>query len=94
VTTGDDDNQEEDVDADAPYFSLVTGRYESKAPAQTEGTDLTALPGKGQVAQYHSAAAAHLKQREYQGLQVLEGKTEVHAATQGDKGIASDYGDR
>jgi diphthamide biosynthesis protein 2 len=95
VTTGDNDNQEEeDVDADAPYFSLVTGRYESKAPAQTEDTDLTALPGKGQVAQYHSAAAAHLKQREYQGLQVLEGKTEVHAASQGDKGIASNYGDR
>jgi diphthamide biosynthesis protein 2 len=95
VTAGDDDDpEEEDVDADAPYFSLVTGRYESKAPAQIEDTDLTALPGKGQVAQYHSAAAAHLKQREYQGLQVLEGKTEVHAAAQGDRGIASNYGDR
>jgi diphthamide biosynthesis enzyme Dph1/Dph2-like protein len=95
VVVGDSDNQEaEDVDADAPYFSLVTGRYESKAPAQIEDTDLTALPGKGQVAQYHSAAAAHLKQREYQGLQVLEGKTEVHAAAQGDRGIASNYGDR
>lgn len=95
VTAGDNDNQEDkEEDTDAPYFSLVTGRYESKAPAQTQDTDLTALPGKGQVAQYHSAAAAHLKQREYQGLQVLEGKTEVHAAAQGDKGIASNYGDR
>jgi diphthamide biosynthesis protein 2 len=95
VTAGDKSNQdEEDVDADAPYFSLVTGRYESSAPAQAEDTDLTALPGKGQVAEYKSAAAAHLKQREYQGLQVLEGKTEVHAAIQGQQGIASNYGDR
>jgi diphthamide biosynthesis protein 2 len=90
-TAGDN---EEDVDADAPYFSLITGRYESSASVQTEGVDLTAMPGKGQVAQYNSAAAAHLKQREYQGLQVLEGKTEVRAAIMGDKGIASNYGDR
>jgi diphthamide biosynthesis protein 2 len=85
--------EDEDEDADAPYFSLVTGRYES-APAQTEGVDLTALPGQGQLARYNSAAAAHLKQREYQGMQVLAGKTEGRPAVLGDHGIASDYGDR
>jgi hypothetical protein len=35
-----------------------------------------------------------LKQREYQGMQVLAGKTEVRPAVLGDHGIASDYGDR
>jgi len=94
LTNDDEDDAPEDDDADAPYFSLITGRYES-APVQTaEGVDLAALPGQGQLAEYNSAAAAHLKQREYQGLVVQAGKTEVRAAVPGLQGIASNYGDR
>lgn len=83
---------EDDSDADAPYFSLVTGQYESRP--QKQETDLTILPGQGKVTAYHSVAADFLKQREYQGLQVEAGATKVQAAVPGQQGIASDYGDR
>jgi len=78
---------------DAPYFSLVSGRYfDSKK--SNEGVDLTALPGKGQVTAYRSEAADYLKKREYQGLEANIGKDEAHAAVKGQTGIASDYGNR
>lgn len=87
-------HDDDDDDGDAPFYSLVTGRYES-APAKEEAaTDLTVLPGQGKLTAYHSAAADFLKQREYQGLEVQAGSTEVHAAIKGQQGIASDYGDR
>lgn len=88
--------KELDDESDAPYFSLVTGRYES-APTvkgQTEeNVELNSLPGKGQLTTYHSAAAEYLKAREYQGLQV-ELDTKVQGAIAGEKGIASNYGNR
>ena len=91
---GDDNNN--DDDADAPYFSLVTGKYEEskKVVSGKEDTDLSALPGKGQLTAYDSQAVEFFKQREYQGLQTDTGKTEVKAAIPGQSGIASDYGDR
>ena len=91
---GDGSCKEGDDDADAPYFSLVTGKYESAPTKEAAPTDLSATPGQGQLTAYHSAAADFLKQREYQGLEVKAGATQVHSATQGQQGIASDYGDR
>jgi diphthamide biosynthesis protein 2 len=88
-----DDNAKGDDD-DAPYFSLVTGRYVSVAAQEEVATDLSELPGQGQLMAYNSAAANFLKQREYQGLEVKAGSTEVHAAVEGQQGIASDYGER
>lgn len=88
------DTGNEDGDGDAPYFSLVTGTFES-APAKDSGeTNLAATAGQGQLTTYHSAAADFLKKREYQGLEVQAGLTEVHTAIKGQEGIASDYGDR
>ena len=84
------DNGEED---DAPYFSLVTGKYAQRASAsEPQDLDLEHLPGRGQVTAYKSEAAKFLKQREYQGLQTQAGETEVKAAMVGQQGIASDYG--
>jgi diphthamide biosynthesis protein 2 len=82
----------EDDDEDAPYFSLVSGKFvDSK---NTNELDLVALAGKGQLTAYKSEAAAYLKKREYQGLEANIGKTQVHAAVPGQSGIASDYGNR
>ena len=83
-------------DVDAPYFSLVTGKYVDfkKTSAADSDVDLTVLPGKGQVAAYKSEAADYLKHREYQGLEVNIGKNQVHAALPGQSGVASDYGNR
>ena len=89
---GDDDSIS--VDSDAPYFSMVTGRYESRkhrGSSSRQDLDLAALPGRGQVTEYRSEAANFLKQREYQGLESLLGETEVKAAVPGMRGIASDY---
>jgi diphthamide biosynthesis protein 2 len=88
-TTGEDDAD----DDDAPFYSLVTGRYEGKpaAAAAAQQVDLTALPGQGQLTAYTSAAADFLKQREYKGLEVLAGESQVQAASQGQQGIASSY---
>ena len=80
-------------DDDAPYFSLVTGKYAQHASAsEPQDLDLETLPGRGQVTAYKSEAATFLKQREYQGLQTQAGETEVKAAIVGQQGIASDYG--
>lgn len=88
--TGDDQDEE---DEDAPYFSLVSGKYVQKASAVTEPTelDLESMPGKGQVTTYKSEAANFLKHREYQGLNPLAGQTEAKAASIGQMGIASNY---
>ena len=95
MNSSDDANsqQEEDEDDDdAPYFSMITGKYESKRKGNiNDGVDLNALPGKGQLITYKSEAAEFLKQREYKGLETNLGETEVRAAVPGQKGIASKY---
>jgi diphthamide biosynthesis protein 2 len=83
---------ESDVDGDAPYFSLATGKYVKPTGTSEAPLELEHLPGKGQVTAYKSEAADFLKQREYQGLSTLAGQTEVKAAVVGQRGIASDYG--
>ena len=95
VKTSADKTAEADDDSDAPYFNPVTGRFESSdVKKEDEPTDLNALPGKGQLTTYQSAAADFLKQRAYQGLTVDAGETAVQAAVPGQQGIASDYGNR
>jgi diphthamide biosynthesis protein 2 len=89
--------QDDDDDGDEPYFSLVTGRYESsKRTAHTvpEDLNLAALPGQGQITAYESAGAEFLAKREYRGLQADVGVEEAKAAVEGSTGIASDYGHR
>mmetsp|Transcript_12830 Transcript_12830/g.26999 ORF Transcript_12830/g.26999 Transcript_12830/m.26999 type:complete len:714 (-) Transcript_12830:133-2274(-) len=88
----DDDENHYNDDSDAPYFSMITGRYESrKSKASSDDLNLAALPGRGQVTEYKSEAANFLKQREYQGLESKVGQTEAKAAVLGMRGIASDY---
>ncbi|CAB9498419.1 histidine synthase subunit 2 [Seminavis robusta] len=90
----DDDqlDQAESTEEDAPYFSLITGKYESnRKKTVADDVDLTALPGKGQLTTYKSEAAEFLKQREYRGLETQAGETEVRAAVPGQQGIASRY---
>lgn len=91
--TDNDDGDAESVDSDAPYFSMVTGKYESRKQKghRNDDLDLQALPGKGQVTEYKSEASNFLRQREYQGLESKVGQTEVKVAVQGMRGIASDY---
>ena len=86
-----DDCTGEDDEEDAPYFSLITGKYESGKKGTAEGIDLKALPGKGQLTTYKSEAAEFLKKREYRGLETQIGETEVRAAIPGQQGIASKY---
>jgi len=56
------DNGNDDDDSDAPYFSLVTGKYDvsqtAAPPDDDDAVDLTALPGRGALA----AAADFLQQ--------------------------------
>jgi len=86
----DDDNINDD--SDAPYFSMITGKYVSSRKNTTKSNlDLINLPGKGQVMEYNSKASEFLKTREYQGLKSDIGKTEIEIATKGLTGIASDY---
>lgn len=81
-----------DDDEDAPYFSMITGKYEtSKKSTAPEAIDLAALPGKGQLTTYKSEAAQFLKNREYKGLETKIGETEVSVAVPGQDGIASRY---
>eukprot|EP00934_Nitzschia_sp_Nitz4_P003675 Nitzschia sp. Nitz4//scaffold11_size288233//274391//276061//NITZ4_000824-RA/size288233-processed-gene-0.256-mRNA-1//-1//CDS//3329534224//3665//frame0 len=86
-STGDDDEED-----DAPYYSLVSGKYVQKSSKNAEPLDLEHLPGGGKVTAYRSEAASFLKQREYQGLESLSGQTEAKAAVSGQTGIASNYG--
>ncbi|VEU36802.1 unnamed protein product [Pseudo-nitzschia multistriata] len=86
------ENEYDNDDSDAPYFSMITGRYESrKSKTSSNDLDLRALPGQGQVTEYKSEAANFLKQREYQGLESKVGETEAKAAVLGMRGIASGY---
>ena len=90
-SNGDDDNNIND-DSDAPYFSMITGKYVSSSRKNTTtNLDLINLPGKGQVMEYNSTASEFLKKREYQGLKSNIGKTNIEIATKGLNGIASDY---
>jgi diphthamide biosynthesis protein 2 len=82
----------EEEDDDAPYFSLVTGKYTQRSTSRDTPMDLENLPGRGQVTAYKSEAANFLKKREYQGLTTMAGETDAKAAIQGQRGIASDYG--
>lgn len=83
----------DDDDADAPYFSLATGKYMDQKK-NTGEIDLQALPGKGQVIVHQSKASEFLRSRDFQGLETAIGETAVHAAKPGDIGIASNYGQR
>jgi diphthamide biosynthesis protein 2 len=83
---------ESDEDDDAPYFSLVTGKYTQRNTSSSfTPMDLENLPGRGQVTEYKSEAANFLKQREYQGLATMAGQTKAKAAVPGQRGIASNY---
>jgi diphthamide biosynthesis protein 2 len=82
---------EDEEDEDAPYFSLVTGKYTQRSTSGATPMDLENLPGKGQVQAYKSEAADFLKKREYQGLTTMAGETDAKAAIQGQRGIASNY---
>ena len=92
--TAEDDDNDNDYD-DSPYFSLVTGKYESRQKLTNDDVDnvvdLTGLPGQGQLTQYNSQAAAFLKTRQYRGLETDIGQSVPHQALDGRKGIASDY---
>eukprot|EP00977_Amphora_coffeiformis_P014680 scaffold4162_cov162-Amphora_coffeaeformis.AAC.13 len=90
----DDNYDDDDGDNDAPYFNPVTGRYESAMKKEDDTINLQVLPGRGQLTTYQSAAADFLRQREYQGLSVDAGETPVQAATRGQQGIASNYGNQ
>lgn len=81
----------DDID-DTPYFSLVTGRFESQLGKSDDvERDLTGLPGQGKVTVFESAASKSLQNREFQGLQVQLGLSEVQTAVKGRNGIASEY---
>jgi len=91
---GHDESDGTTGDEDAPYFSLISGKYESSRKGSygvPPDVDLTVLPGQGQLTAYKSEAAEFLKSREYQGLEIKSGETQVHAAVPGQKGIASKY---
>lgn len=86
------ENNELGEEEDAPYFSLVTGKYETSTKgSEQEDIDLKALPGKGQLTTYKSEAAAFLQQRQYKGMETQIGETEIRTAIPGQEGIASQY---
>jgi diphthamide biosynthesis protein 2 len=87
-------NELDNDDSDAPYFSLVTGKYESSSKHKNNDLNLEALPGKGALTTYSSAAADFLRQREYQGLVAATVDDTVQVAVPGQTGIASNYSDR
>lgn len=89
---------------DAPFFSLVTGTYQSKANglnssststlALEDGVASTALQVKNEHSElttYRSEAAEFLATREYRGLDPRLGETPAHAAVMGSTGIARGY---
>lgn len=92
-----DDNNEYESDGDEPFFSPISGKYESvggkAAQKYANNVDLRSLPGGGQVTEYKSGAAEFWQEREYKGLEAAVGTTAVQAAVQGQTGIASDYGE-
>jgi len=91
-TALDNDGDNDDV----PFFSMISGKYESSTAKVSSKDDLNlnVLPGKGQVIQYQSEGAEFLKRREYKGLEANIGQDEAKAAVKGKVGIASNYGQR
>ncbi len=96
--------EEEDTiesDDDEPFFSMISGTYVSKpmslktqkkSQQSSTNVNVDTLPTQGQMTEYKSDAAEFWKKREYKGLEAHIGKTEAKAATEGQTGIASDYG--
>ncbi len=77
---------------DAPFFSMITGKYEVSNSIQTTDTiDLNAFPGQGKLIEYSSEAGEYLKKRNYRGLEAKVGETAIKVAVLGKVGIASDY---
>jgi diphthamide biosynthesis protein 2 len=100
VAEPDDTDDNSNDDADAPYFSLISGGYRNRpnvlpvaAPAitATAATAHSDNSSNGVLSKFVSPAAEFLKAQEYQGLSRRIGESEVHAAVQGATGIASDY---
>ncbi len=95
-----EDEESIDSDDDEPFFSMISGTYVSKPMSmksqkksqQSLTINVEALPGQGQMTEYKSDAAEFWKKREYKGLEAHIGKNEAKAATEGQTGIASDYG--
>ncbi|KAL3779178.1 hypothetical protein ACHAW5_009375 [Stephanodiscus triporus] len=98
-----DDDERNNFNADEPFFSMISGKYEQSKAVDTSNQNaimscssihhLKALPGQGRLIEYRSEAAEFLKKREYRGLEAKVGETEVKAAVLGMVGIASDYGE-
>ncbi len=99
---GDDKSCNSD-DSDKPFFSVVTGKFESsrkndehflsidnKNDTEHESTGNE----ENRIIAYHSKGAEYLKGREYQGLQAKIGEDVATPAVKGQMGIASDYGNR
>ena len=78
---------------DAPFFSMITGKYEVSNSVDQAATtiDLNAFPGQGKLIEYSSEAAEYLKKRNYRGLEAKVGETAIKGAVLGKVGIASDY---
>jgi diphthamide synthase subunit DPH2 len=103
VKCDDDESNRSNYNADEPFFSMISGKYEQSKSVDTSNQNaitscssinhLVALPGQGKIIEYRSEAAEFLKKREYRGLEAKVGETEVKAAVLGMVGIASDYGE-
>lgn len=91
------ENSDENNDNGKPYFSLVSGGYESstkfknKEQEKSKEGESSTTTENGQIIVYHSEAAEFLKRREYQGLLSKIGESRVTAAVKGQTGIASNY---
>ncbi|CAM9199138.1 unnamed protein product [Discosporangium mesarthrocarpum] len=94
-------------EGDQPFYSLVSGTYKMKpgaphrrAKPRRELTMSEGGEGRGELVgvgekalvEWSSPAGDFLRGREYQGLEPRVGQTETRAATEGQTGIASDYG--
>ena len=81
------DSEDHDSD-DAPDFDLASGQCERPR------VDLAYEPDTkkgGDIVEWTSAAAEYLHGRDWQGLEVRRGETEVHVAAAGRTGVASGY---
>eukprot|EP00903_Cladosiphon_okamuranus_P014029 g13046.t1 len=67
------------------------GGSAENAVGGASGTELIGIGGRSLV-EWSSPAADFLGKREFQGLEALVGQSEAKPATQGESGIASDYG--
>ena len=64
----------------------------SAAAVEGGGGRALAAIGDRSLVEWSSPAADFLGKREFKGLEAMVGQTEVKAATEGQSGIASDYG--